>query len=313
MNKRKLVRKIVSCIYLGIFLFGVCYVLREILLENSASSECSSREDFKLSHVIIPFHMKQLERVLETVRKWSKYKPCLKKTKSQMPEILFYLGYSDDTVDLNRVRDVLGELKPHLECFSNGDRIDLVDLKLSDTTDNRIYGSNAMFENLLARNHTMFSSATYVFYVEADARPIRSDWLEALDREIGWNRFWIRGCSYTGDNPIDIHHTRDLMYAFHWNGNALYNLADDAFREFYFKTLKPYAKPSSHQPYDWHFIKYILDENNWRTSTRILHRFQYTDVIVNTYALLHRQYTLDAFIEAYPHTYFSHRFVPTDY
>lgn len=320
MMKSRHLSQIFKYLYFGIFLIGVYSIIKHLTSTNHLTEystiDCNNENDeFKLSHVIIPFHVEQTEIVIETVKKWSKYKPCINvdpRMKSKMPQILFYLGYSDNKLDLNQIKSKLDEIRPQLTCFSNSDRIDLVDFRIQPEFDNRIFGANAMFEHLLMRNHSLFRTAKFVFYIEADARPIKSNWLYAIEREIGWNRFWLRGCSYTGDNAIDIHHTHDLMYAYHWNGNALYNLNDDGFRSFYFNTLKPYSLNTQH-PYDWFFIRYILDEANWRMSTKILHRFQYTDFIVNTYGLLDKKYTLDEFKRIYPDTYFSHRFIPEDY
>ena len=317
--KKNILLKFLKILYFLIFIYGLFHLLiNSTSSKSDVSINCATNnavQKYRLTHVVVPFHFNQLESVMNSISKWSKYKPCLNiESRSIMPKIIFYIGYSTkNEININDIESKLRELIPHLECFSNGDQIDLVAFKMPSNSDNRIYGSTLMFENMLQKNHDLFKDLSYIFMMEADAKPIRSDWLNAIERDIGYNHFWIRGCAYFGDNPIDLARTRDLMYAYHWNGNAIYNMADAEFLDFYMNTLKPYVKSFTSFPFDYYFIMYILDETNWRKSRRILHKFLYTDVIINTYGLLKRQYTMDEFRKMYPNTYISHKYVPVDY
>lgn len=293
-------------------------LIRKPHLDKNNNNVKTTINSYKLSHVIIPFHIKQIDQVIANIDKWSKYKPCLKidrSNRNHMPKLLFYIGYSNNQTDLNDIKLKMRNLMANFECFSNGNRIDLMEVKINPEQDTHLLGSALMFENMLTKRHRLLTNASYIFYMEPDTKPVRSDWLNAIEREIGFNDFWIRGCAYLpGFDIKSINDTKGLKYVYHMNGNAIYNIGDGEFIRFYFESVKPFVNSLfDNYPFDLYLITYLLDERNWKTSMRVLHKFLYTQVIINTDGVFGFDSTMNDLHKLFPVAYFSHRYVPVDY
>ena len=65
--------------------------------------------------IIMPFHINQLQIVLENIAKWNIFKPCNRNTKDQskLIELIFYIGYFNE----NNLINNLNKLPTKLECF----------------------------------------------------------------------------------------------------------------------------------------------------------------------------------------------------
>jgi hypothetical protein len=289
------------------------------LVEFNNSHKDKQPINKKFTHLVMPFHIKQMEKVEENIKKWAKYKPCIEepieKIRNQMPKFIFYVGYSENLPNVTeKLKVKFAYLLDYLKCFSNGDQIDIVELKIDNQNDNHLLGSMLMLEYMLKTSTTMFANSSYIFYMEPDTRPFRSDWLKALQNEVGLNEFWIRGCSYWDD--AQYRDPSQLKYPYHINGNAFYNIGDTEFIKFYFETLKQYVR-SKHgdqpYPFDLFVIEYLLDIENTDYSRKVLHKFLYTEVIFNTQNIFSNDIMTTDLIRSYPRTYLSHRYVPSDY
>ena len=74
MMKSRHLSQIFKYLYFGIFLIGVYSLIKHLTSTNPTEYspiDCEEIDEFKLSHVIIPFHVEQTEIVIETVKKWS--------------------------------------------------------------------------------------------------------------------------------------------------------------------------------------------------------------------------------------------------
>jgi hypothetical protein len=159
---------------------------------------CGSRT--KLSHVIIPFHVNQLKLVELNVKKWKKYWPCEHfGNKYDQPKLIFYVG-SSHNISIKNFEKRLNSLKENLECFSNSDKIETVTYKYSKEQDKHVLGARLMFENCLKKEHELFKDIHYMFYMEPDCRPIKPNWLNALQNEATQNsNFWMKGAFFRGE------------------------------------------------------------------------------------------------------------------
>lgn len=183
-----------------------------------------------------------------------------------------------------------------------------------------------MFEHMLAKKDVLFQNATYIFYMEPDVWPIQDNWLEALQNEIGFNYFWIRGSSYRGsiyDNDVYAANssqridpnitTYDICKYFHINGNAIYNLGDNKLAKIYFEEMSPlFARMFRKKRAEWYdnVACYYLYEMKGKFSTRIIHYFVFSDFIQNQNMAIK---SLTEVVRHYPRTYFIHKMNLSDY
>ncbi len=91
----------------------------------------------------------------------------------------------------------------------------------------------------------------------------------------------------------------------HLNGNAIYNLADKGFREFYFSKIYAYSRndPFHNHAYDLDIYFYMTTPAHWKYSMEIAHQFQYTEMIQNYY---HTNYSCIEVLTKYPLAYLVH-------
>jgi hypothetical protein len=257
-----------------------------------------------LSHVIVPFHFKQLDNLkknLETY--WSVNTPCRDVQKVYAkPKIVFFVGYLKK-IDLPQLKTDLKPLVKYLDCFPNGNQLDVITYEFNKSNDQHVLGARLMFEHVLSKNHTLLKEARFVFYMEPDTRPIRSNWLAALENEIGLgSSFWMKGSIFRGKQNFKDSYVPNK---YHINGNAIYNLGDDRLAQFYFKTLRPFIEKhgDSLNAYDTDFFEYLMDLANHAHVRHIAHKFHFSDFIQN---LWQQEYSVQEMRANNPETYLIH-------
>jgi hypothetical protein len=146
--------------------------------------------------------------------------------------------------------------------------------------------------------------------MEPDCRPIKSYWLDAITRDLGFNEFWMKGAMYRGIFEFKVN--TYLPNKYHINGNALYNIGNNAFRDFYFKTLRPYIERhgDSVNAYDTDFFEYLFDVSNYDMVRKILHNFVLTDTWQN---LWQTNFSIKELNKLHPNTYLVHGGFPNDW
>lgn len=142
--------------------------------------------------------------------------------------------------------------------------------------------------------------------MEPDLRAIKSNWLEAIVKDIGNGNFWLKGSIFRGD----IKHFRPndpyLPNYLHINGNAIYKIGDSNFSGFYFNTLRPYViskNGDSVNAYDTDFFEFLLDKANYDKTRHIIQNFHFTNLIQNYW---HTEYNIHEMSKKFPDTYFVH-------
>ena len=231
--------------------------------------------------IVIPFHFKQLDRVLENIKKWKIFKPCDKSSDNiSKIELIYYVGYSKS--DENILNDLYKKLPSTLDCFSLS-HIVLFKYNSSDE-DQHVKGARLMFEHMLKKKDVPFKDTSFVFYMEPDVRPIKSNWLNGLVREIGNENFWMKGSCFRGDLNKFMKNDPYTPNYMHINGNALYKIGSKDFNHFYFNVLRPYVikkNGDSKNAYDTDFFEFFFDKENYEKTRSVIGNFHFSDFVQN--------------------------------
>jgi hypothetical protein len=274
----------------------------------------------RLTHVVVPFHAKQIDRLEEFFSLWEEYPPCVERA-SDLSDyaqgytarlghnvgLTLFIGSMTDTKDAE-ARAVYFYNKLPVEarkCFASMNTVPHV----FDKTDNSyLLGAKAMFERFLNADLNFSSTPYYVFYMEPDVRPVRPGWLSFVDAQTRWPSppFWIKGSQFR--SPPKERHKRNIVTKLHINGNAIYNLRDGQFRRYYYETILPFLKRAGHKPwelaYDLFFMTSVLENfEDYEGYQRHLHKFVLSDFVQNRW---HANYTVEEILKDSNSTYLVH-------
>lgn len=264
--------------------------------DNLAHLAGTEDREPRLKHVVMPFHPRQEAQLRENLLSWIRFAPC---QSSLDVEFVFFPAADKDEQLEARLMSMFNELPPSARsCFSKGARVFFSALGPSINNDYLI-GSRRMFEQMVQNSvgGMNLERPSYAFYMEPDARPVKSDWLYHLDRLCRFPNepFWIKGSIFRGD-PTVI--KSPVAYnLLHINGNALYNLGDPSFRHFYFSLVRPFIERHFYDgAYDTDISKFLLSLSNFDYVRQVAHKFKLTDAIQNRW---HSEYQEDQIEGAY--------------
>lgn len=271
------------------------------------------RHNRTLTHVVIPYHEKQIMKLRSNLEVWTEHPPCdpSDNSNNNKPKLVFHVSSSASPLsDFHRrfyVQNFFHQLPDRVKnCFAT---VYVMTSKISLADDQHVLGARLMFEEFLQGKITNTegspSASGYALYMEPDMYPVRRGWLSRIALECAWPQaeFWIKGAVYRGDpqlvepdeEGLELYrrHARSAgeVHSYietgrlHINGNAIYNLASADFRHFYFDKLRPYVEArhdgDSLGAYDTDFYEYLHADENYREAREILHYFVYTDTIQN--------------------------------
>lgn len=291
-------RKKISFNYL--LILGLILIICYIIYSPKQSDELE--EIFKINKisVVIPFHIKQLDKLIQNIKSWELYKPCSKipSVTSENIALFFYVGYLNESVEISFNKFI----SKSFDCFS---KVNIIKYKYEEAKfDKHVLGSRLMFEYMLLKNDSLFQELDYVFYMEPDTRPIRSNWLNCLLDQVLNQNIWVKGSLYRGNTKLIIR--TYLPYFFHINGNAIYRIGDRKFKDFYFNKLRTYVVKKhgdSLNAYDTDFYEYLLDIDNYEITKDVFHKFQMSSFVQNYW---NTEYNLTEFRLNNPDTFFVH-------
>ena len=280
--------------------------------ENSLISMGRKRQ--YLSHLVIPLHIKQKDRVREYFEFWKTFPPCPLRLENR-----FKLFTPKLAEKIKMVLQVSSEQaitkQDHTDLFKyyhqegiRSECIESIEVKeLIIKNDTYLVGSRVMFESMLSNELGLVDPA-YIFYMEPDCKPIRPGWLQAVDATIRWPNahFWMKGSPFRGKPTPNI--SAHLIVRSHINGNAIYNLGDPAFFSFYNNTVKPFIKKKFAiygAAYDLDFFRLFYNSSGefYHSFQHIITKFQYSEIIQNYW---HSVYKVRDVLEKYPETYIIH-------
>jgi hypothetical protein len=278
----------------------------------------------RLTHVVVPFHAKQIDRIGDFFNLWTKYPPCVDSDTLSEPfgvrmkynpplarsiELVFFIGSMNDTsAEEETVLTFYNRLPESVKgCFSS--KVVTTGHRFNKTDNGYLLGAKGMFERFL--NGDLGATQNpfhYAFYMEPDVRPIRPGWLTIVDAHCRWPspKFWIKGSQFRG-NPLP-RHCKNIVTKLHINGNAIYNLRDPDFRKHYYEMVLPFLKRKGHKTwqlaYDLFFMTNVLEnEEDYPVYQKHLHKFVLSDFIQNRW---HINYTIAEVLEESESTYLVH-------
>ena len=333
---------------------------RTTVVEPSAVDGRHGHHNLTLTHVVVPFYEKQIDKLEATLEIWKLYKPCsiggrLATGGVARPSLVFQASFSaggnvDERIESVRERSMnaFGALPSTIQmCF---DSVTFEPLQLGPySNQNKEYIDSArlMFEEFLdGKVATIGAAVSYCLYMEPDLRPVQSDWLEHVIAQVAWPipEFWVKGSIFRGESTImgdgggTLHgnplfsltsaeflaflpftlmsrlavHLGYIPNLWHINGNAIYNVGSEAFRNFYHNEIRRYVvrlHGDSVNAYDTDFFEYMMDLNNYDKTRTMIHLYQYTDLILNMW---HTKYSRREIIEKFPNTVLVHGGVPEE-
>lgn len=268
----------------------------------------------RLTHIVIPFHTSQVGRVEQNLRMWQQFPPCGREGAPAAPNGGYHLVLysSADSKKRTYIAELEGRLQAAvanltsnaLGCFQS---VEIHHANLSGSSDTYYKGTRLMIEKLIVGRVKLQHSPQYVFYMEPDCYPIRTNWLNALDASTRWPNapFWMKGSIYRGYNK-GVYATRHPPQYYHINGNALYNVGDRQLKAWYIRHYRPYVQASSprkDRSFDTDFWRFLNDLDNVMVARQVMHKFVYTDLVINYWK---SSYSLAKLRESFPHTYLVH-------
>ena len=246
LNEYSLVK--IAC---GLFILGLARELLLGLMERNEgqSPHCTgsifdriscSREDYNKERrrlgVIIPFPVKHDDKVRNAISKWETAceKPC--RGSSCLADLILYVSCCEDTCGpISTLDYVNSDEFAQRSCFG---RTQMMYACLSAKEEGFPHGVNNMFYKALYRddaNPTQDLSKDYdnIFWMEHDVTPLRSYWLDALQRHANMHEpYMVKGSVYVGDaKDKEVSVKSGMLWLNHINGNALYNLKSECLQK----------------------------------------------------------------------------------
>lgn len=287
------------------------------------------RKRMRLSHVVMPFHIRQIDKAIKNVQMWIKYPPCAagshdnsiagvnsyyrKVRNLEDPQnlplghnvtMIFFLNGKKDRGVIEKLVKSFRELPENVKsCFVEGDPL-VRFADLPPNSDDYIRGSRVMFHQVL-NGYLGIYEPSYILQMEPDALPIRPHWLAITDSTTRYPNpeFWIKGTAFTGSTKV-LRNPNAILNLFHLNGNAIYNLGDHGLRDFYFQQVS--AWNFGRMPdvaYDMAIYRYLLHPPNYNFTRHIAHKLQYSKIIQNPWKT---EYSLKALWKKYELTCLVH-------
>lgn len=248
-----------------------------------------------LTHVIMPFHHSQLNKVNKNIGIWSKIFPCnLSDANFKKKSMIFFSSSSKNmTIEKYIVSSISESV---YTCFSEF-KFAYANLEINQNC--YLKGSKNMFEKMISKKMNFGSiEPKKVFYMEPDCIPVRNFWLNSIDYE-SKSDFWIKGSIFRG-LPTKMNSSL-VSFRAHINGNALYNLVDE-FSAFYFNHVRKFASKSKLKAYDVDIFVFLYSYNA-RYTSKYFHKFQYSDFVMNMW---HSPYSVARILNSNSNTYLIH-------
>ena len=227
--------------------------------------------------VVIPFISKQIESVRDQLNRNIVYSPCQSNSQT---DLIFYHNESPGSSLNQHIERLIELFREPIQRYYRKVRIFAADL--IGTNDSYLLGSGLMWKKLIDTDEP-FSLATYGYthflIMEADVWPIRSFWLDQIQRLVHQQKeyvrtpWWIMGSAYRGSQNIGPGFA-------HINGNALYHLSSNmiAFVRFFWPLYLKNQQMGYDYAITYFFFTQELDGITWRS---ISHKFHYSDFIQN--------------------------------
>ena len=272
-------------------------------------------ESKKLTHLVMPFVDSQLLVVRQSLQTWtSQYYPCNSSNYKAEVQLILFASFHNlvnpDKESASIITSLLSKIlseRQIKDCFKSWT---LAFARISAADNSHHTGSRLMFEQFVSKNISHSPPMDYVLFMEPDCVPIRNNWLEAVQSNVenDPDNFWMKGSAFRGQRSA-VKQPLHLVNLFHMNGNAIYSLGDDEFRNFYFQKVRPFtiekcksSKDKFCSVFDTDIFRYLL-HNNMEYGAQYIHHFAFTDLIQNKW---HTNYSTHGLLAKSPNTVLVH-------
>ena len=165
-------------------------------------------------------------------------------------------------------------------CFNH---VETVIISIKPQHDHHPLGASLMFFGALASPSIMLNNA-WMMWIESDVHWCSQPWLGALLRMVkSQNNWWMMGgIMRSHSDPLAPFYS----FAEHINGNALYNLRDDAFMTFMEQVQEEFMVNGTDRfrdSFDIAIYQVARHTDGFWAWSRIKHRFVYSNYILNHY------------------------------
>lgn len=225
----------------------------------------------ELTAIIMPFHRKQLKKLLFNFETWNTFVPSRLDSNYVQPELIIFASGKDRNDGLKEEILDYFELPKNRNLKQYFSTISVQFANLIANKDSYYRGTRTMFEIALSSGSTglkpllndkspllVFKSEkiSHVFYMEPDCVPIKDYWIDGVRSEIVDydGVFWMKGSKYHG-NPHLLEVGSDAL-RIHLNGNSIYNIGSEEFARFYFENVVPVYDGKT--PYDLKIFEVLL-------------------------------------------------------
>ena len=287
--------------------------------DASLINDCPARNYSLPMVVVMPLISTQFNRLEWNVRRWldPQFHPCPSNFSGHKPHLSFFfdrpLEEPNTAAAADAIHNLLDQPQFHnllAHCFS---AVTVTSANLTEAQTRNSYtmdmvhnlvrtaGSNRLFEGAF----TTFGGGHFrhMFWMEPDAYPIRSGWLNAVVTESTWGDFWMRGSSmrHVPRFNIGLEPYRS-RYQRHINGNAIYALDDSCFARYRQMTRQTYGDGA----FDVAMNLYLLGMNRIRIFQSVGHRFQQSRVIADVGVSMIDTDNTEGVREEFPGTFLIH-------
>lgn len=246
----------------------------------------------ELSAIIMPFHRRQLKKLLFNFETWKTFIPSHLDSKAAKPELIIFNSGIDREDGLKEEILSFFEAPENVNLKQQFSKISVQFANLIASKDSYYRGTRKMFEIVLISGSTATvitdksprikfqnEQVSHIFYMEPDCVPIQSYWIDAIQSEIAekGSVSWMMGSKYHG-NPHLLQVGSEAL-RIHLNGNSIYNIGSEDFRNFYFKNVMPTYDGKA--PYDLKIFEALLLDDK-KLQKKYGKHFIETSVIKNT-------------------------------
>ena len=242
----------------------------------------------KMLGVVVPMHIKQDAKVQHTLSLWETActRPCAG-SRTCMVDLIIYVNCCKDTCGtISTLEYVNSEAFVQQSCFG---RKEVLYACLNESDEGFPKGINNMFYEALYAGEDngdagseLWKTYDDIFWMEHDVIPIRSYWVDALQREAD-DSYMIKGSVYVGDaKHEEILENINVLWLVHINGNALYHLKSSCLQEILRRArrdkLNAFDVEIQNQLFSW-----VTEPNldSYTLFQHCLHEYKYSDMIFN--------------------------------
>lgn len=257
-----------------------------LLFQSEFIKPLFKRKEEKRLLIVIPFVKNEVNEIYANLNSWNSFCPCTAASvkTNYVTDLFFYFHRSlDDNMEF------IFSMKSKVQGVKKGscwdvcvDNVGFIFADLNEKNDKYPLGASKMFFKLFSME--FMKDYDYLYLMESDNRPCRENWLTKMHEFLHpIQPFWMLGSIVRGASE----EMGGFNFADHMNGNALYNIKDEAFLSFLKIVEGEFDRDPSRylESYDIAVYKVLMDRTvfSFRQYADLKDKFVYTSFIQNYY------------------------------